>query len=455
MDKEAEVIVVGAGGAGLAAGVSAYENGAKSVIILEKMPIIGGNTVRAGGAYNAVNPKKQKAQGIEDSIDKHFTQTYEGGNKVANQKLVRTLVENAMDGVDWLEGLGMKWNEKIGSVVGSMWPRTNQATDPLGTGYINTLEKAFLQHGGKIYTNTKVTGIINKNGRVTGVTAVGADGKEVEFVGKKGIILASGGYAANSEMVREFLSDGVYTKDKLPAGIENTNHPGATGEVIKMALDAGADVIDMKHIQLLPMPADRFGPTINVENVIFVNKDGNRYVREDGRRDEISLATFAQKDGQYYMINDSKIIPPDRKTTSAEDLDELIRKNTVVEAATLEELAKKINVPAAALTATVKKFNESVDKKSDEFGRDIWENKIDKGPFYATLRFPALHHTMGGVKINENAEVIGKDGKAVPGLFAAGEVTGGIHGANRLGGNAIADIIVFGRIAGKNAANAK
>ena len=130
LDKEAEVIVVGAGGAGLAAGVSAYENGAKSVIILEKMPIIGGNTVRAGGAYNAVNPKKQKAQGIEDSIDKHFTQTYEGGNKVANQKLVRTLVENAMDGVDWLEGLGMKWNEKIGSVVGSMWPRTNQATDP-------------------------------------------------------------------------------------------------------------------------------------------------------------------------------------------------------------------------------------------------------------------------------------------------------------------------------------
>lgn len=455
LDKEAEVIVVGAGGAGLAAGVSAYENGAKSVIILEKMPIIGGNTIRAGGAYNAVNPKKQKAQGIEDSIDKHFTQTYEGGNKVANPKLVRTLVENAMSGVDWLEGLGMKWNEKIGSVVGSMWPRTNQATDPLGTGYINTLEKAFLQHGGKIYTNTKVVRILKKDNRVIGVTAIGADGKEVEFTGKKGVILASGGYAANSEMVREFLSDGVYTKDKLPAGIENTNHPGATGEVIKMALDAGADVIDMKHIQLLPMPADRFGPTINVENVIFVNKDGNRYVREDGRRDEISLATFAQKDGQYYMINDSKIISPDRKTTSAEDLDELIRKNTVVEAPTLEELAKKINIPAAALVATVNKFNESVDKKSDEFGRDIWENKIDKGPFYATLRFPALHHTMGGIKINENAEVIGKDGKIVPGLFAAGEVTGGIHGANRLGGNAIADIIVFGRIAGKNAANAK
>ncbi|MDU1912250.1 FAD-binding protein [Fusobacterium sp.] len=167
------------------------------------------------------------------------------------------------------------------------------------------------------------------------------------------------------------------------------------------------------------------------------------------------MATFAQKDGQYYMINDSKIISSDRKTTSAEDLDELIRKNMVVEATTHEELAKKINVPAAALIATVKKFNESVDKKSDEFGRDIWENKIDKGSFYATLRFPALHHTMGGIKINENAEVIGKEGKAVPGLFAAGEVTGGIHGANRLGGNAIADIIVFGRIAGKNAANAK
>lgn len=450
-DTEADVVIIGAGGAGLAAGVSAYENGAKSVIILEKMHMIGGNTIRAGGAMNAVYDKKQKAQGIEDSIEKHFQQTYEGGNKVADQTLVRTLVTKAPTVVDWLESLGLEWKEKMGSVIGSMWPRTHQAVEPLGTGYINTLSKAFEKHGGKIYLSTKAESLVLDKNRVVGVLAQSKDGKTVEFKAKKGVVLASGGYAANAAMVKEYLTDGVYTKDKLPANLETTNHPGATGEGILMAEKAGADLLDMQHIQLLPMPADRFGPTINVESCIFINKDGKRYVKEDGRRDEICLGTFAQKDGVYYMINDAKIIPADRKTTSGEDLDKLIAKGTVVEANSLEELAKAIQVPVATLRKTVEAFNQSVDKKEDEFGRKIWVNKIDQAPFYATLRFPALHHTMGGVRIDKEAHVLDKKGAIIPGFYAAGEVTGGIHGANRLGGNAIADVMVFGRIAGKNA----
>ena len=449
---EADIIIVGAGGAGLAAGVSAYENGAKSVIILEKMPSIGGNTIRSGGAYNAVNPEKQKAQNIEDSTDKHFTQTFEGGNKVANEKLVRVLVDNAMDGVKWLESYGMKFNEKMGSVVGAMWPRTNQAADPVGTGYIKTLSEAFKKLGGTIYTNTEVTSIIRLEDKVTGVMAKGPDCVIREFKATKAVILAAGGYGKNNEMVFEFLDKGVYTKDNLPQNIESTNHNGATGEVIKLAMSIGSEALDMEHVQLLPIPADKYGPTINVDDVIFVNKEGKRFVKEDGRRDEICKAIFQQTDSQYYMINDSKIIPPSRKTTSAEDLDVLISKGIVIEAPSLEELAKKINMPADALLDTVKKYNESFDKKSDEFGRGNWSSKIDKGPFYATFRYPALHHTMGGLKINEETQVIDKNGKIIPGLFAAGEITGGIHGANRLGGNAIADIIVFGRIAGKNAA---
>lgn len=450
-DTEADVVIIGAGGAGLAAGVSAYENGAKSVIILEKMHMIGGNTIRAGGAMNAVYDKKQKAQGIEDSIEKHFQQTYEGGNKVADQTLVRTLVTKAPTVVDWLESLGLEWKEKMGSVIGSMWPRTHQAVEPLGTGYINTLSKAFEKHGGKIYLSTKAESLVLDKNRVVGVLAQSKDGKTVEFKAKKGVVLASGGYAANVAMVKEYLTDGVYTKDKLPANLETTNHPGSTGEGILMAEKAGADLLDMQHIQLLPMPADRFGPTINVESCIFINKDGKRYVKEDGRRDEICLGTFAQKDGVYYMINDAKIIPADRKTTSGEDLDKLIAKGTVVEANSLEELAKAIQVPAATLRKTVEAFNQSVDKKEDEFGRKIWVNKIDQAPFYATLRFPALYHTMGGVRIDKEAHVLDNKGAIIPGFYAAGEVTGGIHGANRLGGNAIADVMVFGRIAGKNA----
>lgn len=450
IDKKADVIIIGAGGAGLAAGVSAFENGAKSVIILEKMPIIGGNTIRSGGAMNAVNPEKQKKQGIEDSIEKHTIQTWEGGNKVADKKLVETMTSNALDAVKWLEKYGLKWKEKIGSVIGSVWPRTNQAEDILGTGYINTLEKAFNKYGGKIYLETKAVKLIEENGKIIGVIATDKNGNEIEFIGEKGVILATGGYAANFDMVKEYLSDGVYQKENLPKTLENTNHPGATGDGIKMAKEVNSQLIDMKHVQLLPMPADRFGPTINVDNVIFINKDGLRYVKEDGRRDEICLATFAQKDGQYYMINDSQIIPQDRKTTSGQNLDELIKKGTVIEAPTLKELAKEIGVPEKTLVKTINEFNEAVEKKSDSFGRQIWGNKIEKGPFYATLRFPALHHTMGGVKINEQAQVIDTNNVPINGLYAAGEVTGGIHGANRLGGNAITDIIVFGRIAGEN-----
>ncbi|MGL5780094.1 FAD-dependent oxidoreductase [Cetobacterium sp.] len=341
----------------MATRVSAYENEAKSVIILEKMPIIGGNTIRSGGAMNVVNPEKQKKQGIEDSIEKHTTQTWEGGNKVANKKLVETMTSNALDGVKWLENYGLKWKKEIGSVIGSVWPRTNQAEDILGTRYINTLEKAFSKYGGKIFLETKAIKLIEKDGKVIGVVATDKNGKDIEFIGKKGVIIATGGYAANFDIVKEYLDDGVYQKENLPKTLENTNHPGATGDGIKIAKDVNAQLVDMKHVQLLPMPTGRFGPTINVDNVIFINKYGNRYVKEDGRRDEICLATFAQKDGQYYMINDSQIIPSDRKTTSGQDLDELIKKGTVIEAQTLVQLAKEIGIPKDVLVKTINDFN--------------------------------------------------------------------------------------------------
>lgn len=449
-EKSAEVVIVGGGGAGLSAAVSAYENGAKSVILIEKMPFLGGNTLRAGGAYNAVNPEKQKAQGIEDSVEKHYQQTYEGGHKVGNPDLIKVLVENALDGVKWLESYGLTWKEKIGSVVGSMWNRSNQPEAPLGTGYIEVLEKAAREKGCEILLDTKATELIVEDGRVVGVKAEGID-KNYTLKADKGVIMATGGYAANPSMVREYLSDGVYTKENLPEKLPSTNHPGATGEGLLMAEDAGAQLIDMQHIQLLPMPGDKYGPSINVEHSFFINKEGNRYVREDAGRDELCLTTFKQTDGQYYMINDSKIIPENRLTLSGEKLDVLIEKGTVVEANSIEELAKAIGVPEENLKATVEKFNSYVENKNDpEFGRQVWGEKIDKAPFYATLRYPALHHTMGGIKINTNAQVLDKNDQVIPGLFAAGEVTGGIHGANRLGGNAIADIIVFGRIAGKS-----
>lgn len=449
-EKEADVVIIGAGGAGLSAAVSAYEHGAKSVIIVEKMPFIGGNTLRAGGAYNAADPEVQKAQGIEDSIEKHIEQTYEGGHKVGNLDLVTVMCTNALDGVHWLADMGLEWKEKIGSVVGSKWPRSHQTEKPLGTGYITVLGNKVKELGGEILLNTKASELIVEDGKVVGVKAEGID-TDYTIRGNKGVIMATGGYAGNPEMVREYLSDGVYTKENLPEKLVSTNHPGATGEGILMAQKIGADVIDMQHIQLLPMPGDRFGPSINVEDSFFINKEGKRYVKEDGGRDEICLATLAQTDGQYFMITNAQIVPENRKTLSGENLDVLIAKGIVVEADSVEDLAEKIGVPADALKETIDTFNGYVEKQEDpEFGRTVWGKKIEKAPFYATLRYPALHHTMGGLHINTEAQVLNKDGKVIPGLFAAGEVTGGIHGDNRLGGNAIADIIVFGRIAGES-----
>ncbi|MBU5483880.1 flavocytochrome c [Clostridium sp. MSJ-11] len=438
--KEADVIVIGAGGAGMSAAVAAAEEGAK-VIVLEKMPMIGGNTIRSGGAYNAVDVEAQKAQGIEDSIDKHFKQTFEGGDKKADEKLVKILVEGSLEGKKWLQSYGMKFNEKIGSVVGSLWTRTHQASDAAGTGYMNTLKEAGDKLGVEILLNTKATELIVENDRVVGVKAEDKDKNLLELRGKKGVVIATGGFAANVEMRTKYVPS-------LTADKPTTNHPGATGDGIVMGEKVGADLVGMEHIQLLPMAIELTGPTINVENSIFINKEGKRFINEDNRRDKLCEAIMKQKDGQYYMINDSQIIK--EKNELGDNIEELIQKGVVIKADSIKELAEKIKIDEKVLQETINEFNKAVENKKDSFNRTLWKNKIEKAPYYATLRHPAVHHTMGGLKINEKTQVLSKSGEIIQGLYAAGEVTGGIHGGNRLGGNALPDTIVFGKIAGKN-----
>lgn len=442
--KQADVVVIGAGGAGISAAVAAAEIGAK-VIILEKMPMIGGNTIRSGGAYNAVDVQKQKSQNIEDYVYKHYIDTYEGGDKKGEPKLIKHLVENSLSGKKWLESYGMKFNENIGSVVGSLWSRTYQASDPAGTGYINALKEAVDKYKIEILLNTKATELIMDNGKVVGVKAEG-EKNLYEVKSKKAIVMATGGFSANVDMRTKY-------NPNLTEDIKTTNHPGATGDGIVMGEKVGANLVGMEYVQLLPMAIELIGPTINIESAIFVNKKGNRFINEDNRRDKLCEAILKQEDGQYYMINDSQIIKETNEL--GEKVSDLIEKGIVKKADNLEELAEAIEIPFENLKGTIKEFNKSVDNKKDIFGRKMWKNKIEKGPFYATLRYPAVHYTMGGLKINEKTQVLDKSGKAISGLYAAGEVTGGIHGKNRLGGNALPDTIVFGRIAGKNAFNEK
>jgi len=457
IEMKSDVVIIGAGGAGLAAAVSANQNGAK-VIVFEKMARIGGNTVISGAAYNAVDPKRQKPAGIEDSIDKFYTQMYEGGDKKAKPELVKTFVENAYPALEWLESLGMPFRDTVFTVLGALWPRSHQPADPVGTGYFNTYMKYINEHKDavQIYLNTEVTEIIKENGRVVGVNAKNADGIITAYAAK-GVIDAAGGFGANKEMRNKY--------NKIWPDLTNigtTNHPGATGDGMVMADKAGANLIDMKEIQLLPMGDPVTGSLSGnieqgVENRIFVNKSGNRFVDEGSRRDVMTNALFKQQDAFMWVIVDKHSYPTgDTRNNFNESIDQLIAEGRAFKADTIEDLAKQIGVDPKKLKNSVDTFNKAVDKSiKDEFGRTLFKDKLDTPPYYAGARKPTVHHTMGGVEITTSAQVLDKEGKVIPGLYAAGEVTGGIHGGNRLGGNAVPDTVIFGKIAGESAALGK
>lgn len=457
IEKTVDVVVIGGGGAGLSAAVSAHQNGA-SVLVLEKMSRVGGNTMISGAAYNAVDPERQKAQGIEDSVEKHFTQTYEGGDKLGDPALIRTLVENSYPTLQWLEGMGMEFKPELFTVLGGLWPRAHAPAKPLGTGFIETYMNYIDKNQDKmeVMVNTKADEIIMENGKAIGVKATGENGQVIVHA-TKGVVLASGGFGNNPEMREEYNKHWPTLVD-----IKSTNHSGATGDGITMAKAVNANLVGMEWIQLLPMGDPESGSLSgnieqSVENRIFVNKDGNRFVDEGARRDVMTKALMEQKDSFMWVVLDSKNYPTgDEKNHFNESINELVAAGRAYKADTLEDLAKQIGVDPANLVKAVEEFNANVDSKTkDEFGRTLYQWKIDKAPYYAGARVPTVHHTMGGVQIDTEAHAIDTAGNIIPGLYAAGEVTGGIHGSNRLGGNALADINVFGRIAGANAAQGK
>lgn len=457
IEKQADVIIIGAGGAGLAAAVTAHQKGA-TVVVIEKMPRAGGNTILSGGAFNAADPVRQSKQGIEDSTEKHYTQTLEGGDKLANPELVKTLTENAYPAIQWLESLGMEFKSEVFTVLGGLWPRAHKPVKPLGTGFIDTylsyVEKN--SNGIEIMYETNAIEIIMENGKAIGVKAEGKDA-DVVLKANKGVIVAAGGFGANVEM-----RDANNKTWPTLTNIKTTNHPGATGDGMIMAEKIGANLIGMDNIQLLPMGDPKTGSLSGnieqgVENRIFVNKDGNRFVDEGQRRDVMTKALFEQKDTSMWVIVDKHSYPTgDIKNNFNETIDELVEQGRAYKAETLEDLAKQIGANPENLVKAVAEFNKAVEKGGkDAFGRTLFKDKLDSPPYYAGARVPTVHHTMGGIQINTSAQVLDKDGKIIPGLYAAGETTGGIHGSNRLGGNALADMTVFGRIAGESAAAGK
>ena len=463
---QADVVVIGGGGAGLASAISSMQAGAKKVIVIEKLGYVGGSTNVSEGALNAVDDQRQKAQGIKDSYETFYETTMHGGHDKGDPTLVRFLTSHSMDAVNWLESLGVKFNDDIGAATGSLGQRSHYPATPYGNTYIRTFEKVIADSNGKIQVllDTPAVKLIqNKSGRVVGV--VGNNfGSKVTVMAKDGVIIATGGFGANVAY-RQKGNTGVWKNIKLDNSIGCTNiQKAAQGQGLFLAQKVGAKLIGLSDIQIHPCGTPGTGLMENIRtsgrNRIFVNSDGNRFVNEGAARDVLANAIFQQKGRTYWIVvNKLRYPTPDFKDRMGASIRNMEALGAVVEAPTLDELAKKTGMNAENLKKAIADYNAVVSGKAKDKLGFVANNKDDKqmteGPWYACRKVPTVHHTMGGIKINVKSQVINTKGKVIPGLYAVGEVTGGIHGSNRLGGNAIADIMTFGHAVGPHIVQGK
>ena len=508
VEDSADAVIVGAGGTGLAAAVRLAQLG-KRVILVEKNGTPGGNTLVCGAIYNCPDPDRQAEHTMSDaqrdtvyaalaaksddpakqvtleelqapvkeqwdaymnsgdnhvfdSVEWYTLQTWLGGDMEADPELVKTLCANAADGFEWITSLGMAFNEEIGQGAGALWQRTHTSTMRMGTGFISTYLNQLAQYGDqvKFYTGMSAYELITEDGRVTGVKAKdNQHGTEAVFHAADGVLITTGGFSANSAMVQ-----GNNTSGKWPdlSYLPTTNRVCAVGDGITMAVSAGASLTDMDQIQLLYLGNSSDGqltkyPPRDVngtDQIIFVNKQGQRFVREDGRRDEICLAVMGQEDGMFYMLESgdgslyTDIHDPSWRSADGFTFDYLLNNGCILTDETLEGLAEKAGMDPAVLQETVDSFNGYVSgTEEDPFGRTLYSTKLEQGPWVLTPRQVSIHHTMGGIHIDTECHVLNEEGTPIVGLYAAGEVTGGIHGANRLGGNAVVETVVFGKLA--------
>ena len=548
IEMSADVIVVGAGGAGFSAAIQAAQNGA-SVIMIEKSSVCGGNTLMQGGAFNANDPEGQAASittvaeyntlnnylalSVDDE-NLHFDQfpewkqvlldlqadikaflsansskkpgedmpgydstllhmwhIYTGGLRqmldgtwvASDIELARTLADNALNTYEWcIDSLGIDGaygkDADLFTVLGAMWPRTHEFMT--STPLIDKLTGVAKDLGVEIYTETAAKSLIqNTDGKIVGVEAQKADGTKVTLSAANGVVLACGGYGANAAMAKEYDN---YWGDNLSDRTLTTNVGTNTGDGIAMAQAVGADTVGLDVIQLMPSSSPIKGTMTDgiwadAASQIWIDKNGNRFVNEYAERDVLASSSLALEDGIFYIIYAGSVDPETGMCEGADPtqslfgntVENMVNNGHIWYGSTLAELAEATKTPAGgsnntfteeALRATIEKYNSYVDNQEDpDFGKEVISGKIDLEAIEAdpnvgiciSPRKASIHHTMGGVRINTSAEVLDTNGNVIPGLWAAGEVTGGIHAGNRLGGNAVADIFTFGKIAGNSA----
>ena len=493
-DKEytADVAVIGAGGAGMIAAITAADAG-KKVVLIEKQAMVGGNSVRASGGMNAAdtpeqdknkfneeagvektlktvaekwsdnpvvnglaetvkakwNAYKANPEGYFDCVELMELDTIIGGHGINNPELVRTLVENTAPAIAWLKTIDIDLSS-VGAAGGASVKRIHRPLNEQGKvvsvgGYVvPRLEKAVKARSNiTLLTETTAKSIMtDEEGRISGVEAESKGAKIT--VKAKAVVIASGGFGANLKMVARL--------NPALEGFMTTNAPGINGDGITMAQELGAATVDMKQIQIHPTvqydSSNLITEGLRGDGAILVNTEGKRFIDEVLTRDVVSKAEIEQPNSFAWLVIDQKMVDESLLIQG------YISKGYSFKGDTYEELAKTLGIPADVFAKTMNDWNGYVKARNDpDFGRTSFIEPLDKAPFYAIKVTPGIHHTMGGLRIDAKAHVLKADGTVIPGLFAAGEVTGGVHGGNRLGGTAVSDFVVYGRIAGQEAAN--
>lgn len=488
---DTDIVIVGAGGAGMTAAIAAANEG-KNVVIVESQAMVGGNSVRSTGGMNAAKTPAQdenefaESAGVEktletaasewagneaitaladtvagqwaeyqanpvgyfDSVELMELDTLIGGHGTNDPALVEALCSNSADAIAWLSEQGIELTS-VSSFGGASVKRIHRPVDSegktisVGSYMIPLLQAKCEELGVEFIMNTTANEILtDANGAAVGIAATDKNGAAVT-VNAKAVILATGGFGANLDMVVEYKPD--------LAGFMTTNAPGAQGQGIDMAVAIGAGTVDMDQIQIHPTVEANTAALITEglrgDGAILVNAEGNRFTDEVGTRDVVSAAEIAQTGSYSWLVIDQAM------ADASSVIQGYIKNGYTVTGETYEELADAMGVDAAAFAATMDKWNAAVAAGVDEeFGRTSFANPLDTAPYYAIKVTAGIHHTMGGLTINPQTQVLAGDGTVIDGLYAAGEVTGGVHGGNRLGGNAVADFVVFGRIAGEQAA---
>ena len=451
-----DVVVIGAGGAGFSAAITARNAGA-NVVLLEKMPAVGGNSLISGAEMNVARNWVQPKLGInDDSPELHAQDTFKGGDGKGDMKVINVMTHEALDAAKWCRDyLGVRFeDDNLFFFGGHSRKRALIPVGHTGTEFIAKFQAKADELGIPVITNMKAEELIkNKDGRVVGVKAT-MDGSEYTFNAKGGVVLATGGFGANPEMVKKY-------NPKIDERFKTTDAPGSTGEALYMAERAGAELVNMGYIQTYPI-CDPLSGAIELiadarfDGAIMLNQEGKRFVEELQRRDVLSEAILNQT-GQYCWVlwNDNIGKISNTVKAHANEYEAFTKQGIMTTCDDLKCIADFTKIPFDQLQKTVKRVSDMAGKGNDkDFNHRAGLMDMQQGKYYVIKAVPSTHHTMGGVRINEKAEALTAEGKVIPGLWAAGEVTGVTHGTNRLGGNAYTDIIVFGRIAGEAAAKA-